>query len=178
MKTAVLLLIIRILVYQGLCEEIALRLSSCSKGSNGTIKWIRINDHSEEKFNLKLEFCSFNSICYESEEVTGMTFIRVNEDNHAQCKKCNNFNNCDSCNISHILETFDKCTCSQQPPTSSQDSTITCAMSTKLTQDILIALLAILAALLLIVTTGWVCTCWAMHKNRRQEMNINTTNIR
>ena len=39
------------------------------------------------------------------------------------------------------------------------------------------AVVGILGVLLATVTTGWMCTCWAM-KKRRREMNINTTNIR
>lgn len=65
--------------------------------------------------------------------------------------------------ISHTLEAFNS-TCSQHATSAS-------------TSSILIALLAFLVVLLAIVSTGWVCTCWAM-KKRRQKMNINTGNIR
>ena len=171
MKAVVLLMIAKLLVYRGLSEGITLSL--CSNGSNGTINWMyNINGW----YDTEIEFCSSISGCYKS--TVPMTFNGTKNENNT-CQSCNNTTGCYSCNISYILKNFDECTCSQQPPTCSQDcSTCNNGLSTKFTQDILITLLALLAVLLVIVTAGWVCTCWAMHKSRKREMNINTTNIR
>lgn len=49
--------------------------------------------------------------------------------------------------------------------------------TTQISQTVLGAMLGIFGILLAIVSTGWVCTCWAM-KKRRQKKNINTGNIR
>ena len=166
MKAVVLLLVIQILVEQGLCEDIT--LSSCS---NETMKWMQL---SQTMYQLQL--CPFNSMCYESGP------IKFERTSNEMCGYCTN-GGCNGCDVLDILHTFD---CSKTDyATSPQDCsefTSTSAPSnnspsTKLTRDILIALLALLAVLLAIVTAGWVCTCWAT-KKRRREMNINTTNIR
>ena len=171
MKAVVLLLIIQILVEQGLCEDITLSL--CSKG---TIKWTSLN--SQTMYQLQL--CTFDSTCYKS--VNPIKFERESNVTTMMCEQCTN-DDCSGCNVSDVLHTFN---CSKtEYATSPQDCsefTSTSALSnnspsTKLTQDILIALLALLAVLLAIVTAGWVCTCWTM-KKRRRAMNINTTNIR
>ena len=70
-----------------------------------------------------------------------------------------------------FLEGFD-CNCSQCATTTPDSSD--CVI---VTSYILIALLTLFAVLLAIVTAGWMCTCWAM-KKRRREMSINTTTIR
>ncbi len=222
MKAVVLLMIIKLLVDQGLCGNII--LPSCSKGiikwmwtksqgeyqfeielcssscSKGTIKWMWTEG---QNYDSEIELYPYNSTCYTESAVPGNT-----ASNKIQCSHYNT-TDCYTCygNISNILETFDKCTCSQQSVTSSQEcstSTTTSAISTinpstqdinmsttptqdtnkstilaKDTQIALIALLAILAVLLAIITAGWVCTCcWAMQKSRRREKNINSTNIR
>ena len=172
MKAVVQLMIIILLVDQRLCQDIT--PSSCSEG---TIEWMWTKNQGMYQFDIKV--CLFNTTCYKSE--MPMTLKRANRETICSTTDCNS---CHS-NISYILETSDKCTC-RQFVTSSQDcsdSTTTSAsfnndLSTNLIQDILIPLIAILSVLLAIVTVGWVCTCWAMHKNRRREMNINTTNIR
>ena len=155
MKAVVLLVTIKFLV--------DITLSSCSRVSEGTVKWI----WTENEGKYEIELCLFNLTCYQS--VMPIT----------DCKTTH----CNSDNISYILEALNNCTCSQFAASTQDFSPSTMSMinsnpSTISTQDILIPLLAILAALLVVVTVGWVCTCCAMHKSRRREMNINSTNIR
>lgn len=99
---------------------------------------------------------------------------------------CNNtLNMCSMCNnsVEDILKTHNNsCNMMMTFPTSSNSAisspTITPTSCTAtVTQTALGAMVAILTALLAIVSTGWVCTCWAM-KKRRRAMNINTTSIR
>ena len=193
MNALVLLMILKLLVDQGHCEHIT--LISCYKDSEGIIKQMGIEYHIE---NIsESELCSSNSTykpvmlirhCKTTTNYINSYILEI-----FQNCICSEFvTNTQDCSPSTMSMT----TSAMSNNTSTQDHTDSMTLSTLSNnnqttnpmqdintstipiQNILIALLAISVALLLIVTAGWVCTCWAMHKSQKQEMSINTTNIR
>ena len=100
-------------------------------------------------------------------EVPKLNICRFKEFNQVE-SILKNHNN--SCNKMITLSTSSNSAISS-PITSPTSCTAT------VSQTALGAMVAILTVMLAIVSTGWVCTCWAM-KKRRRAMNINKTNIR
>jgi hypothetical protein len=144
--------------------------SNCTTNDcgDGTIKWMR-TQHQKE---YEIELCLFNLTCYKSD--MPITFKRALPSNENKITG----SHYKSYDILETIPIIDNYTCSQFATSTQECSDSNNNPSTDLRQYILIALIALLAALLAIVTAGWVCTCWAMRKSRRREMNISTTNIR
>ena len=162
MKTTVLLLLLLLL---------HLGLSSMMYRYNGIIK---LKPDSDSHYQLQL--CTSNTVACPADTIS----IEQNcsDDEATMCHMCNEnitsfFNSCNMTSL-RTLPTSSSDLATNNPTAS---PTICTATTTMISQAALGAMVGILAILLAIVSTGWVCTCWVMQK-RRREMNINTTNIR